>query len=68
MLCFCFPLFWMIGIFGTIFWLWMLVDCATRIHRGEQNLVGWLVVVACTHLVGAMIYYLCARNPGPPRY
>ena len=68
MACLCLPLIWFVPAVATIFWLWMLIDCAVRISRGEQNLIGWLIVVACTHIIGALIYYFFARNPRPPGY
>jgi hypothetical protein len=71
MACFCIPIFWLIAIAGTIFWIFMLVDCARRISRGNTNLVGWLIVIALTHFLGALIYYFLGRDSdplGPPRF
>ena len=28
----------------TVFWVWMLVECARRISKGDGNQVGWLIV------------------------
>jgi len=46
----------------TAFWIWMLVDCARRIGRGDSKRVGWLVVVALTHGFGALIYFFFGRR------
>ncbi len=49
------------GILGTIFWIWMLVDCATKggIQTGEK--IAWIIVIALLHFIGALIYFFAAR-------
>ena len=46
----------------TAFWMWMLVECAKRIISGETKLVGWLIVIALTHWVGALAYWSFGRH------
>jgi hypothetical protein len=43
------------------FWVWMLVDAAQ--NRGlDQNERGvWIIVVALTHFIGALIYFFVGR-------
>lgn len=53
--------FGMIGLLGTVFWIWMLIDCAKHEPKGEDRVV-WILIIALTHLVGAAIYYF-ARRP-----
>ena len=47
---------------GTAFWIWMLIDCATK-EPGEGNdKIIWILVIIFTHWLGALIYLL-ARRP-----
>lgn len=50
-----------IGILGTIFWIWMLIDCAKNEPREGNDRVLWVLIIALTHLVGALIYYFVRR-------
>ena len=51
-----------IGLFGTIFWIWMLIDCAKNEPREGNDRILWVLIIALTHFVGALIYYF-ARRP-----
>jgi len=57
------PVFLILGIGGTILWIWMLVDCATKEpgDRGNEKIV-WILIIVFTHWIGALIYLL-ARRP-----
>ena len=46
---------------ATIFWIWMLVDCATKEPSEGNDKVVWILVIVFTHWVGALIYYLVRR-------
>jgi hypothetical protein len=54
--------FFAIGIGGTAFWIWMLVDCAKNEPRDGNDRIVWVIVIALTHLLGATVYYF-ARRP-----
>ena len=51
-----------LGIGGTILWIWMLIDCATNEPSEGNDKVVWILVIALTHWIGALIYLL-ARRP-----
>jgi len=51
-----------IGTLGTVFWLWMLIDCATKEPSTGNDKLIWMLVILFTHLLGALIYYF-ARRP-----
>lgn len=51
----------LIAILGSVFWLWMIVDCATKEPANTNDKVIWLVVIICVHLVGALLYYFIRR-------
>ena len=51
-----------IGLGGTILWVWMLVDCATKEPSEGNDKIVWILVIVLTHFIGALIYLL-ARRP-----
>ena len=54
-------LVFVVGILGTVFWIWMLVDCATK-ERGEGNdKLIWVLIILFTHIIGAALYYFVRR-------
>lgn len=52
-----------IGVVGTAFWVWMLVDCAKNEPSDDKSndKVVWILLIILTHLVGAMVYYFVRR-------
>ncbi len=54
------PVF-LIGILGTVFWIWMLIDCATKESSQGNDKIVWIIVIALTHFIGALIYFLVRR-------
>lgn len=55
-------------IFGTIFWIWMLVDCARNKALPDTERVVWILVLVFTHLLGAIIYFFAGRTPQRQAY
>ncbi len=58
---FLYCLFGLVIILGTIFWIWMLVDCATNEPAQSNDKVVWILVIALTHVIGAAIYFFVRR-------
>lgn len=57
-----------IGVFATVFWIWMLIDCATKEPgKGNDKLV-WVIIIAFTHIIGALIYYIVRRPKRKSEY
>jgi prolipoprotein diacylglyceryltransferase len=52
----------LIALFGTVFWIWMIVDCAANEPSEGNDKVMWIVIIVLTNLIGAAIYYF-ARRP-----
>ena len=50
-----------IGIFGTIFWIWMLVDCVKNEPSEGNDKVVWMLVILFLHFIGGLIYYFVRR-------
>jgi peptidoglycan/LPS O-acetylase OafA/YrhL len=53
------PVALVIGVGGTVFWIWMMIDCATK-ERDPDRLV-WIIIVVLTHIIGALIYFFVRR-------
>lgn len=49
-----------VGIFGSIFWIWMLIHAATNEIKDK---VVWVLVLIFTHIIGAVIYYFVVKRP-----
>lgn len=53
--------FLVLMLLGTAFWIWMLVDCATKVpSQGNEKLI-WVLIIVLTHWIGAAIYYFVRR-------
>ena len=47
-----------------VFWIWMLVDCVMNRGIDLTEKVVWAVIIALTHFIGALIYFIAARPRG----
>lgn len=61
-----FPLFMLLFILPIVallfaFWIWMLVDCATKEPSAGNDKVIWILVIIFAHWIGALIYFLVRR-------
>ncbi len=54
-------LFLVVGVVGTILWIWMIVDCATKEKSEENDKLIWILIIVLTHWIGALIYLLVRR-------
>lgn len=45
---------------GTIFWIWMLIDCAIHEPSGSDKIV-WILIILLASFIGAAIYFLVRR-------
>jgi len=48
-------------ILGTIFWIFMIVECATREADTGNTKIVWIIIVVFTHILGALLYYFVRR-------
>ena len=60
-------LIWLIGLLiglvslaATIFWIWMIIDCAKRDFKDK---VVWILIIVFLHILGAVIYYFVVKRP-----
>lgn len=49
----------LLGIVATVFWIKMIIDCATR-EKDPDRLI-WIIIIVFTHFIGAAIYYFVQR-------
>jgi hypothetical protein len=51
-----------VGLFllASLFWLWMLVDCAMN-ESGDGDKLVWIIIIVFTHFIGAVVYFLFRR-------
>ena len=60
--------FWLcamvIGIAGLAFWIYVLVDVVQREFPGENEKLTWVLVVALTGWIGALVYWFVGRDKG----
>ena len=54
--------FLFIALLGSIFWIWMLIDCALKESSEGNDKIIWVAIILFTHLIGALIYFF-ARRP-----
>jgi len=47
---------------GSIFWIWMLIDAATK-ERTTGDKILWVIIIIFTHVIGAAIYYFVRHAP-----
>lgn len=46
------------------FWVWMIIDCATRSFSEPNDKIVWILVIVLFYLVGAVIYFFVGRRRG----
>jgi hypothetical protein len=51
-----------LGLVATVFWIWMIVDCAVSPQLTGTEKIVWLLVIIFLHFIGALIYYLVGRK------
>jgi hypothetical protein len=60
----------LIAIGAWVLWVVELVDCARRQFADPNEKIVWILVIALTHFLGAVIYWFAGRPrgyiPGPP--
>lgn len=54
-------LFLLLFVAGTILWIWVLVDCATKEPSEGNDKIIWILVILLGQLIGALIYLFIRR-------
>jgi hypothetical protein len=50
-----------IGVGGLVLWIWTLLDCINNESDQGNEKVVWVIVIAVTQLIGALIYLIVRR-------
>ncbi len=48
---------------GFVFWVWMIIDCATKETEVGNDKLVWIIVIVFTQIIGAIIYYFVRYRP-----
>lgn len=51
----------LLGILGTIFWIWMLIDCILKESSSGNDKIVWLLVIIFLPVIGSCIYFALRR-------
>jgi uncharacterized membrane-anchored protein len=51
-----------IGVAFFLFWIWMVIDCATKEPSEGNDKIIWILVIIFLNWLGALIYFF-ARRP-----
>jgi hypothetical protein len=51
----------LMGLALFVFWIWMLVDCATKEPSQGNDKIIWILIIIFAHWIGALIYFLVRR-------
>jgi hypothetical protein len=49
------------AVLATVFWIWMLVDCAMKEPSQGNDKIVWVLVILFTHVIGAALYFFIRR-------
>ena len=49
------------GLIATLFWVWMLVECATKESSTSNDKLVWVLIILFTHVRGSALYYFVRR-------
>lgn len=47
---------------ATVFWIWMLVDCATSKKLDGTNRIVWAIIICLASYLGAILYFCIVRS------
>ena len=48
---------------GFAFWIWMIIDCATKESSTGNDKLVWIIVIVFAQVIGALIYYFIRHRP-----
>ncbi|MFH1290837.1 MAG: PLDc N-terminal domain-containing protein [Nanoarchaeota archaeon] len=51
-----------IAILSMVLWIWMIVDCAKRKFKNDNDKILWILVIVLAGIIGAIIYYFVVKH------
>ena len=58
----------LIGLVGTIFWIWTIIDCAVNEPSEGNDKIIWIILIVVLHGLGGLLYCLVRRPERIRRY
>ena len=58
----------LLALCGTLFWIWMLIDCAVNEPSGGNEKIIWILIIIFGHGIGALVYFFVRRPTRIARY
>jgi hypothetical protein len=55
------PIWFSIVVGLMVLWIWTLIDCIKNESTEGNERIVWVVVIAVTHWIGALIYLIVRR-------
>ena len=52
-----------IAVLAFVFWIFMLIDCAKRKFKTDNEKIVWIIVIALLGAIGAAVYYFAVKLP-----
>ena len=46
---------------GSIFWIWMIIEAATKEASEGNDKITWIIIIVFTHVLGALLYFFVRR-------
>jgi hypothetical protein len=59
--CLCFPVVGLFSLALIAFWIWMIIEVATKEPAEDPNKLMWVLIVVLCSWIGAAIYYFVRR-------
>ncbi len=57
-----FVLAFVAAIISLVFWVLMLIDCAKRKFKNDNDKVIWILIIVFLHWIGALVYYFAVKR------
>ena len=54
-------LFAVLMLAASVFWVWMIIECAAKEPAAGTEKLIWVLIIVFTHWVGALIYFFVRR-------
>jgi hypothetical protein len=46
---------------ALVFWIWMVIDCATQEPDSGNTKIVWIIIIVFMQIIGALIYFFVRR-------
>jgi len=53
----------LLAIVAMAFWVWMIVDAATRKFNNDTEKIMWILLIVLLGVIPAIVYYFTVKRP-----